>query len=232
MKTYKHIFFDLDHTLWDFDSNSGATLQVLFDKYQLGDKGVTSFELFRSTYERHNEKFWERYRKGYVRREELRWKRMWHTLLDFRIPDVAFAKELSYIYLDLLPQQGRLMPFALEVLDYCLAKNYELHLITNGFEVTQWQKMRTSGIDHYFKQVITSESSNSMKPKAAIFDYALQATGAALTESIMIGDSIEADILGAKLYGMDHVYFNPQGKRHSHELTYEIDCLSKLKNLL
>lgn len=232
MKTYKHIFFDLDHTLWDFESNSAATLQVLFDDFELAQKGVSSFESFRSTYEMHNEKFWERYRKGYVRREELRWKRMWHTLLDFKIAEVAFAKKISLIYLDLLPQQGKLVPYALDILDYCAGRNYELHLITNGFELTQWQKMKTSGIDHYFRQVITSESSNSMKPKAAIFDYALHAAGATLSESIMIGDSIEADILGAKGYGMDHVYFNPLGKPHSHELTYEINCLKGLKEIL
>jgi len=232
MKTYKHIFFDLDHTLWDFESNSGATLQVLFNQFQLADKGVGSFELFRSTYEKHNEKFWERYRKGFVRRAELRWKRMWHTLLEFKVADVAFAKELSVQYLEMLPSQGKLMPFALDVLDYCVEKNYEIHLITNGFEETQWQKMRTSGIDHYFKQVITSEKSNSMKPKPAIFDYALNAAGATVSESIMIGDSIEADVLGAKLYGMDHVFYNPLSKVHQHQFTYEITCLSKLKELL
>src|SRR6218665_1487684 len=143
MKTYKHIFFDLDHTLWDFESNSAATLKVLFDDFDLAQRGIPSFESFRSTYEMHNEKFWERYRKGYVRREELRWKRMWHTLLDFKIAEVAFAKKLSLIYLDLLPKQGKLVPYALDVLDYCLSRNYELHLITNGFELTQWQKMRT-----------------------------------------------------------------------------------------
>ncbi len=232
MSKYKHIFFDLDHTLWDFEANSAATLEQLYHEFSLEQLGVPGFETFRSTYELHNEKFWERFRKGYVRREELRWKRMWHTLLDFRIGNTGLADKMSAIYLDILPQQGKLMPFAQETLEYCRTRNYKLHLITNGFETTQWQKMRTSGIDHYFAEVITSERSNSMKPKPGIFDFALATTGATVAESIMIGDSLEADILGAQNYGMDHVYYNPLKKPHNHRLTHEIDCLSRLKDLL
>lgn len=232
MSRYKHIFFDLDHTLWDFERNSGATLQQLYLEFGLEQKGIADFEQFRSTYELHNERFWIRYRKGFVRREELRWKRMWHTLLDFRIADNALARRMAGIYLERLPHQGLLIPFAQDILDYCTGKNYCLHLITNGFETTQRQKMRTSGIDHYFGQVITSESSNSMKPKPEIFAYALQASGALLQESIMIGDSLEADILGAQRCDMDQVYFNPNRKAHTEKPTYEIDCLSQLRQFL
>ncbi len=232
MSTYKHLFFDLDHTLWDFESNSSVTLQQLYHDFKLMESGIEDFEQFRSTYEMHNERFWERFRKGFIRREDLRWKRMWHTLLDFKIADNELAHKLSEVYLSLLPQQGRLMPFALEILDYCVAKNYQIHLITNGFEVTQWQKMRTSGIDHYFKQVITSESSNSMKPMPAIFEYAIKATGASISESIMIGDTLEADVLGAQSYGMDQVYYNVRKLPHQEKPTYEISCLSELKQLL
>lgn len=232
MKPYKHIFFDLDHTLWDFESNSGVTLKRLYEEFGLADLGVTDFEQFRLTYEAHNERFWERFRKGYIKRDALRWKRMWHTLLDFKIANNQLAHRMSEIYLELLPNQGQLMPYTVEVLDYCVARNYKLHLITNGFEVTQWQKMRTSGIDHYFDQVITSESSNSMKPRPAIFDYAIRSAGALLQESIMIGDAMEADILGAQGYGMDQVYFNPGKKPHSEKPTYEISCLSELKQFL
>lgn len=232
MSTYKHLFFDLDHTLWDFESNSGITLQKLYTEFGLEARGITDFETFRSTYEMHNKRFWERFRKGFIHRDDLRWKRMWHTLLDFKIADNALSLKMSEQYLELLLQQGKLMPYAIEVLDFCQAKDYQLHMITNGFEVTQWQKMRTSGIDHYFQQVITSESSNSMKPMPAIFEYALQATGAGLKESLMIGDALEADIKGARDYGMDQVYFNPGKVPHQESPTYEIDCLSRLKQLL
>jgi putative hydrolase of the HAD superfamily len=232
MKIYKHLFFDLDHTLWDFETNSGITLQRLYNDFRLIDRGIPDFEQFRMTYELHNEKFWERYRKGFIRRDELRWKRMWHTLLDFKVADNKLAHAMSTIYLEMLPQQGQLMPHAAELLDYCTAKDYQLHLITNGFETTQWQKMRTSSIDHYFKEVITSESSNSMKPLKGIFEYALTATGATIEESIMIGDALEADIIGAQKFGMDQVYFNPGKKPHTQQPTYEISCLSELKQLL
>jgi putative hydrolase of the HAD superfamily len=232
MKTYKHLFFDLDHTLWDFETNSGITLQKLYSDFGLKDRGIPDFEPFRVTYEMHNDKFWERYRKGFVRREELRWKRMWHTLLDFRVADNKLAHDMANNYLEMLPQQGLLMPHALELLDYCLAKDYQLHLITNGFETTQWQKMRNSKIDHYFKEVITSESSNSMKPLKGIFEFAITASGATIEESIMIGDALEADILGAQKFGMDQVYFNPNKKAHTEKPTYEISCLSELKALL
>ena len=229
---YQHLFFDLDHTLWDFERNSAATLQELYYDFDLQAKGIADFEHFRVTYEAHNEKFWERYRNGFIRREELRWKRMWHTLLDYKIADQALAHEIAARYLDKLPHQGLLVPHAKEILDFCTAANYRLHLITNGFEDGQWQKMRTSGIDHYFEAVITSEKSNSMKPHAAIFEFALQQTGAGLKESLMIGDALEADVLGAQRFGMDQVYFNPGKKAHSERPSYEIDCLSRLKDIL
>lgn len=232
MKKYKHIFFDLDHTLWDFESNSAATLRTLYAKYGLKERGIDDFEGFRSTYEAHNERFWERFRKGYINRKELRWKRMFHTLLDFKIGDIDLAQGLSVDYLDLLPHQDRLMPYALDLLEHCRDSGYAVHLITNGFEATQWQKMRNSGIDHYFAQVITSENSQSMKPKPGIFKFALMVAGAKNEESIMIGDNIEADMLGALSFGMDQIYYNPRQIGHGHTLTHEVDCLSKIIPLL
>jgi putative hydrolase of the HAD superfamily len=229
---YKHIFFDLDHTLWDFEGNSRETLRRLYDDFKLEACGINCFETFRICYEGHNERLWERFRKGHIKREELRWKRMWHTLLDFKYTDLALTQSLSATYLDILPKQGKLMPYAKEVLDYCVAGDYRVHIITNGFEATQWQKMRTSGIDAYFGQVITSENSKSMKPQKEIFEYALKAAGASREESIMIGDALEADVLGAQAAGIDQVYFNVWKKPHAEHPTYEIDCLSKLKGII
>ncbi len=232
MTALKHIFFDLDHTLWDFEQNSKVTLQSLYTQFGLAEKGISDFEAFRVQYEAHNERLWNRYRKGFIKREELRWKRMWLTLLDFKIADLELANEMSRIYLDILPTQGKLMPFAADVLEYCNNKNYKLHLITNGFETTQWQKLRTSGIHHYFEKVITSENSNSMKPKPEIFHFALKATDATVEESIMIGDALDIDVLGAKTVGMQQVFFNPNKIAHNDNPTYEIFCLSELKEIL
>lgn len=231
-KKYQHVFFDLDHTLWDFEQNSGITLRILYQQFQLAQKGITDFEQFRINYEQHNNLFWERFRKGQISRADLRWKRMWHTFLDFKIPDRELADAVSAAYLDLLPQQGKLMPYAIDILDFCKQSNLQIHLITNGFELTQWQKIRTSGIEHYFGQVITSEGSNSMKPRPEIFDFALQSSGAKVMNSIMIGDALEADIVGAQQYGMDQVYYNPAKIAHTEKPTFEITCLSELKTIL
>ena len=226
-KSYKHLFFDLDHTLWDFTKNSEKTLRELYQEYALDTRGVPGFEAFLDTYMVHNDRMWERFRNGYIKREELRWKRIWLTLLDFKIGDTALANEMSAAYLEILPTQTLLVPFAKELLDHCKDR-YVLHLITNGFEITQRQKMQFSGIAPYFSELITSEKSNSMKPHKEIFEYALKVTGAKAEESIMVGDALDIDILGALNAGWDQVYYNPVKAEHKRKPTYEIKCLSEM----
>lgn len=205
---YRHLFFDLDHTLWDFEANARATLQELHANMKLSQRGVHDFDMFYRNYIVHNDKLWDRYRKGFIKQEELRIKRMTLTLLDFGVYDEALTKELSVMFLDLLPTRTILFPYAKEILQYLGDKGYQLHLITNGFEKTQHSKLKYSGLSGYFKEVITSEGSNSLKPEKEIFEYALNKTGAALPESIMIGDTIAVDILGALNAGMDQVFVN------------------------
>jgi putative hydrolase of the HAD superfamily len=205
---YKHLFFDLDHTLWDFDANSRLTLQELYDNLQLEAKGIHDFDLFHKNYLVHNDKLWDRYRNGFIKVDELRWKRMWLTLLDFKVADEPLAREMGTIFLDLLPTRKLLFPHTIEILDQLTEKNYQLHLITNGFEKTQHSKLQSSGLDKYFIEVITSEGSNSLKPKKEIFDYAFQKAGAKPGESIMIGDTMEVDILGGMNAGIDQVHVN------------------------
>ncbi|HZH95699.1 MAG TPA: HAD-IA family hydrolase, partial [Flavisolibacter sp.] len=153
-------------------------------------------------------KLWERYRKGQIKQEELRTKRMSLTLLDFKIADDILATEMGEIFLQLLPTRTILFPDTKEVLQYLTGKGYELHLITNGFEKTQHSKLATSGLNGFFKKVITSEGSNSMKPEKEIFDYALNSANAKAHESIMIGDALDIDIAGAMNAGMDQVHTN------------------------
>lgn len=230
-KAYKHVFFDLDHTLWDFEKNSEQTLKLLYDEYQLKTLNITDFDEFYKRYSFHNDRLWDRFRKGFIKREDLRWKRMWLTLLDFKIANTSLAHEMSTAYLEILPTQTLLIPGAKEVLDYCKSK-YVLHLITNGFESTQWLKMQYSGISGYFSEVITSEKSNSIKPNREIFEYALTASGAQADHSIMIGDALEIDILGAINAGWDQVYFNPLKIAHDRKPTYEVQSLAELINIL
>jgi putative hydrolase of the HAD superfamily len=226
-KSYKHLFFDLDHTLWDFDKNSEVTMKKLYDEYGLASRGINDFDALFRSYNIHNDRLWERYRNGYIKRDELRWKRMWHTLLDFKVADTALAHEISIAYLEILPTQTLLVPHAKEVLEHCKGR-YEMHLITNGFETTQRLKLQYSGISRYFTQLVTSEKSNSMKPYADIFEYALKAANATVEESIMIGDAIDIDILGAITAGWDSVYYNPHKTAHNRKPTYEITHLEEL----
>ncbi len=227
---YKHLFFDLDHTLWDFEKNSEQTLLQLYNEYELSKRGIEDFDAFYKQYAEHNERLWERFRKGFIKREELRWKRMWLTLLDYKITDTALAHEMSTAYLEILPTCKLLIPHAKDLLEHCKNK-YSLHLITNGFETTQWLKLQYSGIATYFTAVITSEKSNSMKPYKEIYEYALKTTGAQVNNSIMIGDALDIDILGAINAGWDQAYFNPNKLKHQRKPTYEVSELCELKKI-
>lgn len=228
---YKHLFFDLDHTLWDFDANARITLEQMHIDFKLAERGVHDFELFHQNYLQHNEKLWARYRNGYIKQEELRLKRMWLSLLDFKIADQTLAREMSDRFLELLPTRTLLFPNTIDVLEYLKTKGYQMHIITNGFEKTQHGKLNSSGLSPYFTHVITSEGSNSLKPHKEIFEYALAKAGAAVHESIMIGDTLEVDILGAKEVGMDQVHTNFTDVVQDIKPTYTVTDLIQLKQL-
>lgn len=228
---YRHLFFDLDHTLWDFDANARETLIELYDIFDLQVKGVVPFEDFYKLYKIHNEILWDRYHKGFVTGEELKWKRMYRTLLEFKIGDEVLAKQMSEKFLEILPEKKILFPHTKEILDYLRDKNYGLHLITNGFEKTQWIKLNNSGLGVYFTHVVTSEASNSLKPKKEIFEYALHKSGAQLHQSIMLGDNLEADIQGAMNVGMDNIFVNHINATTSLQPTYTVTHLEQLATI-
>ncbi len=233
---YRHLFFDLDHTLWDFEANARATLGHLYEDLQLEKRGVHDFELFYKNYLVHNDKLWERYRKGFVKQEELRIKRMWLALLDFKIADEKLANEMNIRFLDLLPTRTILFPYAKEILQYLAGKNYSLHLITNGFEKTQHSKLQYSALSGFFKEVITSEGSNSLKPNKEIFEYAFAKANALPEQSIMIGDSVEVDIAGAMNAGIDQVHVNhisnePVAVAKDQLPTYTVYSLKELEGI-
>lgn len=228
---YTHVFFDLDHTLWDFETNSQETLEELYRIYGLSDKGVPSFNAFMNVYREHNERLWARFRNGFIRRDELRWKRMWLTLLEFKITDETLSHRLSDTFLQILPTKSRLFPNTVRVLEYLKQKGYRLFLITNGFEETQWLKVRHSGIEAYFEQMITSEKAGSLKPHPEIFQYAFEQTGGRPQNSIMVGDNFEVDIMGAARAGMDQIYFSPQGPAPEQIATYTVRDLIELEKI-
>lgn len=231
MRSYKHLFFDLDHTLWDFDANAKTTLSEIYAEFGLHIKVTPAFDDFYSRYIYHNEILWDRYQKGFISADELKWKRMWRTLLDFKIGDELLSKNLSTRFLEILPTKKEVFPYTMEILQYLTGKNYHIHLITNGFEKTQWTKIRNSGLDKFITHVITSEGSNSLKPKKEIFEFALQKAGAMLDESIMIGDNLDADIQGAMNAGMDTVFVNHINASTTLKPTYIVTHLDQLEKI-
>lgn len=229
---YRHLFFDLDHTLWDFDANAKESLAELYIFFELESKFISPFEIFYRTYLKHNEILWDRFEKGYITSEELKWKRMWRTLMDFRIGDEKLAKEMSAKFLEILPTKKRVFDYTFEILDYLTQKKYSLHLITNGFEKTQWMKLNNSSLAKYFTHVITSEVSNSMKPQKEIFEYALKKTNGKIEECIMIGDNQQADIQGALNAGMDTIFVNHIKANSTIKPTHTIYHLKELESIL
>ena len=177
MSKYKTVFFDLDHTIWDFETNAKLTLKDLFSA-ALAEKVNAPFDDFFERYSYHNTLLWSKYEKGLIPVEELKWKRMSRTLLDFKIADEELSKQMSKDFLEILPTKKEIFPHTFEILEYLKSKNYGLHLITNGFIEVQNRKLENSGLCKYFDEMITSERSNSLKPKPEIFEYALQVTNA------------------------------------------------------
>jgi len=229
---YRHLFFDLDHTLWDFEANAKQTLLDLYHNNELQNKGVPDFQLFFERYSYHNERLWDRYTKGFIKQEELRWKRMWLALLDFKMADEPLSKHLSVQFLEHLPTKKILFPYTVEILTYLKEKNYRMHLVTNGFEKVQYHKLQYSNLQSFFQEVITSEASNSLKPNKEIFAYALEKAGATVKESIMIGDNQDADIQGGINAGMDTIFVNHLNVVPHVQPTYTIYHLKELESIL
>jgi len=229
---YRHLFFDLDHTLWDFETNAKQAMAELFNSLMLPEKGIPGFDAFYERYSYHNHRLWDRYTKGFIKQDELRWKRMWLALLDFKLADEPLSRRMASEFLELLPTKNTLFPYTIEILQYLQQKNYKMHLVTNGFEKVQYGKIRLAKLDVFFDQVITSEASNSLKPNKEIFEYAFVKTGALAEESVMIGDNQDADIEGGINAGMDTIFVN-----HLHVVpytnpTYIVYHLKELQNIL
>lgn len=231
MKNYKHLFFDLDNTLWDFEKNSAEALLELYDKYDFQKRGVPSPETFIRVYKERNAMMWEQYRLGVIDKAALRNDRFRLTFWDLGLDTEEVPPQLADDYLLISPQKKHLFPHAHEVLDY-LAGKYKLHIITNGFEEVQSIKLKSCDLDRYFDRVIISEHTGFKKPDIGIFKYSLAAANAKSDESLMIGDGLEIDVAGAREAGWDTVYFNPENIPHEANVTYEIKSLHELLQFL
>ncbi|MCX2742968.1 YjjG family noncanonical pyrimidine nucleotidase [Mangrovivirga sp. M17] len=230
-KSYKHVFFDLDHTLWDFQVNSHVTLKELFFEFGLCDLGDFLVDEFISVFEEVNFELWDLYNKNLVDKETIRDVRFKRALSRLGVEEKAIPEMLGKEYLLRCPTKPAVIKFTFEILDY-LKEKYNLHIITNGFKETQATKLKHSGLNDYFRSVVTSECTGYKKPHLEIFRFALENVEALPEESLMIGDNLEADVKGAMQYNVDAVYFNPEKVRHNSEVSYEISCLSQLKYIL
>ncbi len=230
MNPYQHIFFDLDRTLWDFDASAEDAFRRMFDKYDLEGKGIPGIEAFKERYHHHNDQLWALYRKGEILKEVLNVKRFHLSLLDFGIDDQETAKGMANIYTSMNPDRAFLMPGTAEILKY-LAPGYTLHLITNGFQEVQDQKFRIGNFGKYIQTMTTSEEAGAKKPDPRIFAHAIEKAGCKPEESIIVGDDLEVDIIGAREFGIDQIFYNPDGQSHTEEISFEIRHLLELKDI-
>lgn len=207
----KDVFFDLDRTLWDFDRNSNATLEDIFNQHQL-DKYIDDFQLFKRTYRTVNDYYWNAYRVGKVSKEKLQDYRFIDTLKEFEIHDEKLGKVMGEEFLKLSPEQTHLFPFAIEILKDLKENNYRLHIITNGFIKVQHTKLQVSGLRPYFDEILCSEEIGVNKPNPKVFYEALKRAKAEISQSIMIGDDLNCDVIGAENIGMKAILFDPEDK--------------------
>ena len=230
MKSYKHIFFDLDNTLWDYKMNMKETFAEIIQELNL-IQIMEHFDEFVTLFEKNNHQYWIAYRKGLVKKELLRRKRFSDTLEFFGIQDDSIVLRIADLYLQRVSLKANLFPGVHETLAY-LKEKYRLYIITNGFVEIQTNKLESSGLSGYFSRIFMAEVTGFQKPDKRFFHYALSSVHAKKPESIMVGDDLDADIQGAKDAGIDQVFFNPSGNLHNMPTTYEIRSIEELKAIL
>ena len=207
---YKHIFFDLDDTLWDFHANARNSLHVAFDRLGLG-RFFPGFDDFFRIYMKRNNELWDLYGEGQITKDFLQAERFLHPLRQADVPQAnTLANSLQQAYMELLPTRTLLVPHAREVLDY-LHGRYTLSIVSNGFVEVQYRKIRNSGIAGYFDHIVLSEEAGALKPDKRIFEHALRLNDARPDEALMVGDLYQADIAGAQNASIDQAYFNWRG---------------------
>ncbi len=227
IKGITDVFFDLDHTLWDFEKNSALTFDKILKKNQV----TVKLEDFLEVYIPANLAFWKLYREEKITKEALRYQRLKSVFdtLGYQTSD-ELIYTLSEQYIKYLSSYNHLFPYTFEILNY-LRPKYSLHIITNGFEEVQNKKMRKSNIVEYFDQIINSEMAGVKKPNPIIFELALELANTTVEKSIMIGDSLEADVIGAKDVGFKVIHFNAHNEP-KHDICPIITDLKEIKRFL
>lgn len=228
---YKHLFFDLDHTLWDYNRNAGETLEELFIEYKLDDyTDYESVEFIQEFY-RINNSLWSQFHRGEIPKENIRQKRFQILQQELSINGFNKWEDFQDDFIENCPKKGHLFPGAISTLNI-LRERFEMNLITNGFRDIQSRKIKYSGLTGYFENTITSETASSQKPHPDIFHFAFRKSNAKPETSLMIGDDQHSDIFGAKEVNMDQVLFNPDNHVVHQKPTFEISRLEELIDIL
>jgi YjjG family noncanonical pyrimidine nucleotidase len=227
----KCVFFDLDHTLWDYDANADETLLELYHEFRLESLGIKNVLDFQQQFHRVNLALWDQFDRGVIAGSVIREQRFLQILAAFEIHHNELCDILSETYLTRCPQKDKLMDHTKEILDYLSAK-YSLAIITNGFEEIQHTKLTSSGLLAYFDHVVTSQKAGFRKPSKEIFEYALSINNVQAHESVMIGDNLIADIKGAQNASIHSIFFNPLKIAHNEKVGSEIHTLKELTTIL
>ena len=231
MKKYSTLFIDLDDTLFDF---KGASREAFRETSTLlgYERFFESFDQFLHIYEPRNKELWQEYNAGVISKAQLNRLRYSYPLEVVGHPDEELAARFCTEALGRIPHKNMLLPGALELLEY-LSPKYNLFILSNGFMELQAQKMATTGLTKYFKRLILSEEIGCNKPHPALFEYAIEVSGASKARSLMIGDAYEADILGAAGVGIDQMFLNIKGeKSHTFSPTFEVSSLSEISQYI
>lgn len=231
MQTYKHLFIDLDDTLWDIHHNSKECLAEIYHDYGY-DRFYKTFNDYYNVYMPSNHHLWGLYREGAINKDELIVERFLVPVRDFGIDDAVYAKKLSDDFLERTTRRTKLVDGAIELLEY-LKPKYRMHILSNGFREVQYKKINNSGLQPYFDEIVLSDDVGINKPHADFFTYALQQAKANRAESIMIGDSWDADILGAYNSNINQIWFNPERlSSNGFKPTYDVATLAEIKEIL
>jgi YjjG family noncanonical pyrimidine nucleotidase len=230
-KNYKFIFFDLDHTLWDYEKNAEETLADLYTSYKLHERGVPDAQSLYHRFRSVNIALWDLYDRNLVDQAYIRTERFKQILDHFGAYEKDLSDKVSSDYLDSCPKKQNLIPHANDILEY-LSRKYHLTVVTNGFEEIQNIKLTSGDLHRYFKHIVTSQKAGHKKPSQKIFEFAMTLNNAACCDVVMIGDNLITDIGGARGASIDTIFFNRDKISHEARVDYEINCLSELTNIL
>lgn len=231
-KLYKHVFFDLDQTLWDFKRTSLEVKEELFYKFNISIvNNEIDYQKFKEKYEEINAGLWEMYRNDEIDKYTLNFRRFNDTIAAFNIVDKDLGKQMADYFVHEIGKKTYFFEGALDLLDY-LQKKYSLHVITNGFEEVMHERFRRHDLYKHFTTITTSEMAKSMKPHKEIFSFALSAASANANESIMIGDNYDVDIVGAHNAGIDTIWVNTEENIAENCATYTVKNLPEIKTIL